>query len=46
MNATNLNMDKKNQARADARLAARRTAIILGMLVFAWYLGFMAMRVL
>jgi hypothetical protein len=34
------------QARTDARKAARRTAMILGVVAIAWYFGFMAMRLL
>jgi hypothetical protein len=47
MSAMELNMGSDSgQARADARKAAKRMAMILGAVAFAWYCGFMAMRLL
>ena len=47
MNTNDLNMaGDTTRARTEARKAAKRTAIILGVLAFSWYFGFMAMRLL
>ncbi len=47
MSATKLNMGSdSDQARTDARKAARRTAMILGAVAIVWYFSFMAMRLL
>jgi len=44
MNDRPLSMSFENQE--SRRKTIRRTAIVLGLLAFAWYFGFMALRLL
>ena len=42
----NTDSGRGSPTRNDAAKAAKRTAIILGLIAVAWYFGFMALRTL